>query len=115
MVVRLRTLQLISAHTDLTKPIWTQADAPIRGGVRGAQCAWQALPVQTPPASYVHCNSCCHCAREDTDASASMGPLRPQPWFTASHSTMARACSWGRPWHKPEVVYGEERHSRPPV
>lgn len=68
--------------------------------------AWGAWPVQTPPASHVHCSHC-HRAREDTDG------LCPQPWFAASHSTMAHACSWGRPWHRNLSSSTGKRHSRP--
>lgn len=86
-VVRLRTPQLISAHTDLTEPVWTEADTPSGGGVRGTQCAW---PVQTPPASHVHCNRCCHRAREDTDASGLFALNPGSPRHTARWHVPAR-------------------------
>lgn len=76
--------------------------------VHGAQCAWGALPVQTPPASHVHCNRC-HRAREDTDGPSALNHGSPGTarWHTARWHTPAGGEALAQ---KPELVYGK-RHT----
>lgn len=93
-----------AAHFSAHSPT-THADLGRCPRVHGAQCAWGALPVQTPPASHAHCNRC-HRAREDADGPSALNHGSPGTarWHApAGGEALAQ---------KPELVYGKRHTDR---